>query len=131
MIVVDTSALAALYLAEPPSTEIEERLKYAGTVLVPVTTMIEFASLQRFGSQRFGWLDLFLQRFSAPVLGLDAEAAETALAAARRYGKGSGHPAQLNFGDCLVYAVAKYRDLPLLFVGDDFRHTDITPALKV
>jgi ribonuclease VapC len=45
-----------------------------------------------------------------------------------RYGKGRGHPAQLNFGDCLSYAVAKVAGVPLLFVGDDFRHTDIAAA---
>ena len=61
----------------------------------------------------------------------DAAMHEAAVAAARFYGKGSGHPAQLNFSDCLVYAVAKQRDLPLLFVGDDFVHTDITPALPL
>ncbi|GIL01910.1 MAG: hypothetical protein BroJett030_18090 [Alphaproteobacteria bacterium] len=40
-----------------------------------------------------------------------------------------GHPGQLEFGDCLVCAVAKYRDLPLLLARNDFFHTDITPAL--
>ena len=46
-----------------------------------------------------------------------------------RFGKGRGHSAQLNFGDCLTYAVAKYHDVPLLYKGDDFRHTDLRPAL--
>ena len=46
------------------------------------------------------------------------------------YGKGSGHPARLNFGDCMTYAVAKERGLPLLYVGNDFRHTDIPDALN-
>ncbi len=45
-----------------------------------------------------------------------------------RYGKGRGHPAQLNFGDCLSYAVARSRNLPLLFKGDDFARTDLVPA---
>jgi ribonuclease VapC len=47
----------------------------------------------------------------------------------RDFGKGSGHPAQLNFGDCFAYALAKDAGEPLLFKGDDFRLTDITPAL--
>ena len=59
---------------------------------------------------------------------LEVEHAAIAADAALRYGKGSGHKAQLNFGDCFSYAVAKHRDLPLLFVGDDFTHTDIEPA---
>ena len=45
------------------------------------------------------------------------------------FGRGSGHPARLNMGDCFSYALAKTRDLPLLFKGDDFIHTDIRPAL--
>jgi ribonuclease VapC len=46
----------------------------------------------------------------------------------RQYGKGSGHPAKLNYGDCFAYALARHRDEPLLFVGNDFVHTDIIPA---
>lgn len=52
----------------------------------------------------------------------------TALDAFACYGKGRGHPAQLNFGDCLSYAVAKTLALPLLFKGHDFGHTDVVPA---
>lgn len=55
--------------------------------------------------------------------------ARTALVAFDRYGKGRGHPAQLNLGDCFAYAVARNRDLPLLFKGDDFTKTDVEPAL--
>ncbi len=53
----------------------------------------------------------------------------TALVAFDRYGKGRGHPARLNLGDCFAYAVARNRNLPLLFKGDDFSKTDIEPAL--
>ncbi|HEY2860943.1 MAG TPA: type II toxin-antitoxin system VapC family toxin [Terracidiphilus sp.] len=48
----------------------------------------------------------------------------------RDYGKGSGHPAQLNFGDCFSYALAREKREPILFKGDDFRHTDLRSALK-
>lgn len=44
------------------------------------------------------------------------------------YGRGSGSPARLDFGDCMVHALAKVLDEPLLFKGDDFTHTDVTPA---
>jgi ribonuclease VapC len=47
----------------------------------------------------------------------------------RDFGKGSGHPARLNFGDCFAYALAKERDEPLLYKGDDFGHTDVGSAL--
>lgn len=70
-----------------------------------------------------------MQRDNFELGAITTPIAEIAAAGARRYGKGSGHPAQLNFGDCLVYAAAKYRDLPLLFVGNDFTHTDVTSAL--
>jgi len=53
----------------------------------------------------------------------------TALAAFSRYGKGRGHPAELNLGDCFAYALAKEREEPLLFKGEDFPKTDIEPAL--
>ena len=48
----------------------------------------------------------------------------------RRYGKGSGHPARLNFGDCFAYALAKDFDEPLLYIGNDFVHTDVQSALN-
>jgi len=55
--------------------------------------------------------------------------ADLALGAFARYGKGRGHPAQLNMGDCFAYAVAKAHQVPLLFNGDDFDKTDIIPAI--
>ena len=56
------------------------------------------------------------------------EQAQVARAAYRDFGKGSGHPAQLNFGDCFAYALAKSMREPLLFKGDDFSHTDVAIA---
>jgi ribonuclease VapC len=56
------------------------------------------------------------------------EHAEIARAAYRDFGRGSGHPAQLNFGDCFAYALAKSMREPLLFKGDDFSHTDVAIA---
>ena len=64
------------------------------------------------------------------VVAFDAALAETARSAHRRHGRGSGQPAQLNYGDCMAYALAKQMDEPLLFKGNDFVHTDITPALQ-
>src|SRR5207248_3635376 len=56
--------------------------------------------------------------------------AHIARQAYRDFGRGSGHPARLNFGDCFAYALARATGKPLLFKGDDFRHTDIMPALN-
>lgn len=85
--------------------------------------------MHRLGPRRMAWLDSLAKRDDVSVVGIEPEHRELAVAATLRYGKDSGHRAQLNFGDCLVYAVANYRDIPLLFVGDDLRHTDIEAAL--
>lgn len=55
---------------------------------------------------------------------------DAAVEARFKFSRGSGHPARLNYGGCFAYALAKTRNLPLLFKGDDFIHTDIEPALK-
>lgn len=60
---------------------------------------------------------------------LTAGQARIARAAHRDYGRGSGHRARLNLGDCFAYALAAETDQPLLFKGDDFRHTDLEPAV--
>jgi len=60
----------------------------------------------------------------------DADKARIARQACRDFGKGSGHPAMLNFGNCFAYALAKARKEPLLFKGDDFPHTDVADALS-
>src|SRR5437588_8390916 len=60
---------------------------------------------------------------------LDESQAYVARQAYRDFGRGSGHPAQLNFGDCFAYALTKVMDEPLLFKGDDFAHTDVMPAM--
>ena len=60
----------------------------------------------------------------------DADHTDAAHLAFLSYGKGSGHPARLNFGDLFSYALAKVRSVPLLFKGNDFSETDIEPAVK-
>lgn len=72
-----------------------------------------------------GKLQRFLEEIAALVMPFDERQARLADAAFQRYGKGQGHPAQLNLGDCAVYALAKSLDEPLLFVGNDFSQTDI------
>lgn len=60
---------------------------------------------------------------------MDEAIARLAADAFARYGRGTGHTAALNFGDCIAYATAIHLDVPLLFKGDDFRHTDVKAAL--
>src|SRR5690625_25537 len=76
-------------------------------------------------SRRF---DEFLAAVGVEVVAVTAEQARIARAAYRDFGKGTGHPAALNFGDCFSYALSIERDHPLLFVGEDFVHTDVRVA---
>ena len=73
-------------------------------------------------------LDGLIVQTEIVVEPVDREQAEIARAAYRDFGKGSGHPAGLNFGDCFAYALAHSRREPLLFKGDDFLHTDVAVA---
>ena len=84
--------------------------------------------LRRFPSGRM-WLDGLLADYGIAVQGSDPRQARLAADAFERYGRGSGHPARLNFGDCLSYAAAAALDAPLLFKGGDFAQTDIASAL--
>lgn len=131
MIVVDTSALVA-FLAGEPEAEVIARCMRDQPVLVAAPTWSEVGivvsnRLQPDGSSRLRNLATAL---AFEIVAFDRELAEAAIDAHNRFGRGSGHKAHLNFGDCFAYALAKARNLPLLFKGDDFIHTDVEPALK-
>lgn len=74
-------------------------------------------------------LDQLIEVASITFIPLDEPIARIAADAFVRYGRGTGHPAALNFSDCISYATAMHLDCPLLFKGDDFRHTDVKVAL--
>ena len=129
MIAVDTSALVAIGLNEPERdaflTTIRDSTKaLVSTVSVVETKMVLFG---RKGLRAIVMIDdlLRLRRFeiTAPTVA-DMDAAYAAFLA---FGKGSGHSAALNFGDVFAYALAKVRDLPLLYKGNDFSETDLRP----
>lgn len=129
MIVIDTSALTAMFRREPEALSFYEEIGRSESRILPPSCMVEFVLLRRYGGDRRGWVaklvevqDLHVPSFSRDMADLAAEAAE-------RYGRGSGHRARLNFGDCLSYAVAKHLGAPLLYKGDNFIHTDIESAL--
>jgi len=81
----------------------------------------------RIASRRF---DELLRKAAVAIEPVTQAQAEVARAAYRDFGKGSGHPAKLNFGDCFAYALAKGTGGPLLFKGSDFGHTDVVPAFR-
>lgn len=129
MIVVDTSALVCIFLREPGFERFMARLTQSSASFIPVPCYIEFNMLTSIGRNRRDWIDRLLQDQAITLVALEPEHARIAADAAAKYGKGSGHAARLNFGDCMTYAVAKFRELPLLFAGRDFHMTDLRPAL--
>jgi ribonuclease VapC len=127
--VVDTSAIAAIYAREPDAESLAGLLLDEGEPIVPPTCLVEFVLLHRLGGDRQRWLDHFIELYGVEVPAMTIEISRVAVEAALRYGRGSGHAAKLNFGDCISHAFARHLDLPLLFVGDDFGHTDVMPTL--
>lgn len=131
MIVVDTSALVAIVFAEPEREAFTSIILKSGKALVSTVSVLEARMVVhgRRGQRAVVMLDDLLD---LPVFELVAPGvAETnaAYAAFVAFGKGSSHPAGLNFGDVFSYALAKVRALPLLFKGDDFSQTDIVRAV--
>ena len=96
------------------------------SVAVLETRIVLFA---RLGPDAVGLFEDLLENAGIVVVALDDEMARAAFDAFRRFGKGQGHPAQLNIIDCAVYALAKVRSQPLLFKGGDFDQTDVQSAL--
>ena len=129
MIALDSSAIVAIALREPEADQYLDLVALQQAIVGAPTLVETYLVLSR----RTHAFDEFLRRFvSPPVVRLVAFTPEmyaVATNAFDRYGKGRGHRAQLNFGDCLAYAVAKARDVPLLYKGTDFGRTDIRPAL--
>ena len=129
-IVIDTSALVAIVFAEPERQSFLDIVIHARQVLVSTPSVLETRMVVhgRRGERGVILLDDLLRLpLFAQIAPGNAEN-QAAYAAFVTYGKGSGHPAGLNFGDVFSYALAKVRGLPLLFKGDDFSRTDIPPA---
>jgi ribonuclease VapC len=129
MIVLDASAVVAILLGEEEATDFS-KIVASEPCLLGAPTLVEALIVleKHLGDEanRFVWR--FVSAYGVTILPFDAAMSEAATQAFRHYGKGHGHPARLNFGDCLAYAVAKRHALPLLFKGNDFVHTDIEPA---
>jgi ribonuclease VapC len=127
---VDTSALFAILANEPERAIFVDVIVTADRCFISAATQVEIGIVisSRFGRPGPYYLSTFLTRAGIETQPVDAEQAETAITAYRRFGKGI-HPAGLNFGDCFSYALARTLDLPLLFKGDDFSETDIERAV--
>lgn len=129
--IVDTSALIAILLGEPGSEELSEALRAAERPRISAPTLVELAAVveNRSAPEQRRRLDALLELYGIEVAALTAEHARLASEAYRDFGRGSGHRARLNLGDCFSYALAAATREPLLFVGDDFTHTDVRPAV--
>ncbi|MGB6333023.1 MAG: type II toxin-antitoxin system VapC family toxin [Candidatus Sulfotelmatobacter sp.] len=125
--VIDTSAVVAILRQESEAESLLSRLTAAGSRRISAATRLETAIvLEGKAGERGGeQLDLFLARAQIEVTPVTAEQVRVARKAWRRYGKGSGHAARLNFGDCFSYALAQSLGEELLYKGTDFAHTDV------
>lgn len=130
--IVDTSAVLAILRDEPEAARCAEVIAKSAARRISAANFLEAAividgSRDPIASRRFNDL---LREAGVLIAPVTERQARIARAAYRDFGKGSGHPARLNFGDCFAYALAKATGEPLLFKGEDFTHTDITPALQ-
>jgi ribonuclease VapC len=132
---VDASAIVAILTRESEADNLADTLEKARTPITSPIAIFE-ATLgvcrKRHASVEEAEQDVgeFLELAGVRIEPITDKEARTALAAFSRYGKGRGHPAQLNLGDCFAYAMAKNARTGLLFKGEDFDKTDILPATQ-
>jgi ribonuclease VapC len=129
--IIDTSALVAILRDEPDAERVARAIAGASVRRIAAASYVELGAVidgarDPVVSRR---LDELLSIADIVVEPMTVEQARIARDAYRDFGKGSGHPARLNLGDCFAYALAIDRGEALLFLGDDFRATDVTPAL--
>lgn len=131
MIVVDSSAIVAILLLEEDAEALLRVLLADDQPTISAATLLETSIVLRTHPKR-AVSDRELDDFVSTALRVSdvtLDHVRIARDAHLRYGKGMGHPAQLNFGDCFSYALAKSLDVPLLYKGGDFGKTDIKSAL--
>ncbi|WP_426030687.1 type II toxin-antitoxin system VapC family toxin [Caulobacter sp. DWP3-1-3b2] len=128
MIVVDTSAILAILWEETESSLFRDRIAGAESALISAATRLEahIVCLKRRGLENVAALDLLLARLQVVTIPFDEHQFLLARQAFSQYRQGRYG---LNYGDCFSYALAKSRDLPLLFKGEDFSATDVKRAL--
>jgi ribonuclease VapC len=129
-VIVDSSALMAIVNGEPDA----DRLLHAAassSCRMSVATWLEVCIVADARSTAHGErLDRIIEALDIEIVPVSTREGQVARVAYRRYGRGSGSPAQLNFGDCFAYALSVTTGEPLLFTGDDFGHTDVARARR-
>lgn len=125
---VDTSAIVEWMIEGPQAAVVREVLGAAGSVFVTSVARVETALVMM---GRFGWdrsaFDRAWNALGVQEVAVDSSICSLAIDAYESWGKGRAK-ASLNFGDCFSYALANTRNLPLLYVGDDFTRTDLQKA---
>lgn len=127
MIAVDTSALMAIVLSEPQGEACMAAIEAAEQLIISAGTAAEaliVAERRNVGDE----VGALISGLGFEIVSVTAASTRRIADAYRRWGKGV-HPASLNYGDCFAYEVAIEHDCPLLYVGEDFIHTDVRPAL--
>ena len=130
--IIDTSAIIAVLRNEPEAASCARAIANASDRRLSAVNFVESAvvidaSRDPIATRRF---NDFIKEAGISIEPVTEIQAQIARDAYRDFGKGSGHPAKLNFGDCFAYALAKDFGEPLLFKGDDFAHTDIVSSIS-
>ena len=126
---IDTSVIVAILSREPDATEFANKIEAAEcctSALVILEAAMRLSTKLGIDPVEVGWrIEALLDEAKITLVPMDARTASLAVKAFADYGKGRGHPAQLNLADCLSYACAKAHNLPLLYKGKDFSYTDL------
>jgi ribonuclease VapC len=130
--ILDTSALIAMLRDEVDAARFTEAIRRAPIVRISAATYVELAAVvdDQGDPVLSGALDDLLRIYQIEIVPFTGTQARVARDAYRRFGRGSGHPAQLNLGDCFAYALARDFDEPLLFKGEDFKQTDLELVIE-
>lgn len=127
--IVDSSAIIAILLDEPEKPLFIKRIVQGAPASLSAASWVELAAvLTRRSDDRMASLYRLVDELEIGIADVDIVQARIGHDAYRRYGRGSGHAANLNFGDCFAYALSRATGEPLLFKGDDFIHTDVAAA---
>jgi ribonuclease VapC len=127
---IETSAIVAIILNEPEAIKISKALENAANCFTSPHVRLEAcmvlsSRLDEEPTGAEGYFDDLINQTGAKIIDLTDNIAHLAVITFAKYGKGRGHPAQLNLADCLSYACAKAHNAPILFKGRDFSHTDL------
>jgi ribonuclease VapC len=130
--IVDSSAIVAVIKREPDWIAFYDRMNLTECLRMSAASYLETSIVldSRRDPAMSTMLDDVLEEVGMVIEPVTAEQTRIARQAYRDYGRGSGHPANLNFGDCFSYALARVKREPLLYKGDDFVHTDLRSAVE-